>query len=78
MTIKKCSPTKDIFHKVYRELTENEKDLIIQIKEEAEQLYSSMNYHYTNFGHGETEIAVAMATLETAVMWATKAITSKN
>lgn len=78
MTIKKCSPTTDIFHKKCRELTEDEKSLILQIKEEADQLYSSMNYHYVNFTHGETEMKVALTSLATAVMWATKAITSKN
>lgn len=78
MTIKKCSSTTDVFHKVCRELTEDEKSLILQIKEEAEQLFSSMNYHHVNFKHGEIEMKIALTHLATAVMWATKAITSKN
>lgn len=79
-------PALDVFHPVYRELSDEEKDLMAQVKSKASELYElfvkvqfpdgdmtpSSAPKSTNNGR---EVSLAKTKLEEAVMWAVKGIT---
>ena len=58
----------DTFRKTYKELPEDHSDLILAIKDMAEILELNMR-RVSN-----REMSVALTNLETAIMWATKAV----
>ena len=58
----------DTFRKVYKTLKQENTDLIISIKEKAEELEWLFNKV------ANREMSVAKTNLETSIMWATKAI----
>ena len=67
------------FRKVYRQLSCEELEHIEQIKDMAERLEQLIKHNpfkdYVHTSEQARQIAVAMANLEQAVMWATKAYT---
>jgi len=69
----------DTFRKVYKPLTEEQKAQMDAIKTKAEELLSLLDENTplpgTNGVKGRC-MAVAKTELETAIMWATKGITS--
>lgn len=62
----------DIFRKEYRELSEDAKNCMALIKDDAERLYDSISLA---LDADPRMIALAKTNLEQAVMWAIKAIT---
>ncbi len=58
----------DTFRKEYKPLSQYNKDLIIMIKEKAEELEILMREVISR------EMSVALTNLETSIMWSTKAI----
>jgi hypothetical protein len=63
----------DVFHAQYRELSDNEKSLMEEIKLKAGDLYNLFeNVATTDNGR---EIALAKTKLEESVMWAVKGLT---
>ena len=72
--IKKYATTEDIFRRGYG--GSNEIDIVAQIKEEAEGLWSTLNWHTVNYKSGQREIALAKTKLEEAIMWAVKGMTA--
>lgn len=66
----------DTFRKEYTPLTETQTESVKIIKERAEELEEVFNRVNTpNIGR---EIALAKTNLEQAVMWAVKAVTTKQ
>jgi hypothetical protein len=76
MSIFKHAASEDVFRKNTQEISEEQKALVLQIKEEAEALYSSINFMLFNYGYEEASLALRK--LEEAVMWATKAVTKRE
>lgn len=67
----------DVFRGNYRELTEEEKALVMQIKESAQSLYELIAGNpdeATNATKGRA-LSLAKTKLEESVMWAVKGIT---
>lgn len=62
----------DVFRKDYKELSEDKKNCIKLIKEDAERLYDSISLALES---DPRMISLAKTNLEQAVMWAIKAIT---
>jgi hypothetical protein len=63
-----------IFRQSYRALTEDEKSLMSQIKETAQELYEL--FPKTDDGRAkDRETSLAVTKLEESVMWAVKSIT---
>ncbi len=58
----------DTFRKVYRELNPHNSQLIITIKEKAEELERLLSLEKTR------EFSIALTKLEELTMWATKAV----
>ena len=63
------------FRKVYRELTDIEREQVEKIKDAAQVLESLINGAGTRALPTQREAALALTNLEQAVMWATKAWT---
>lgn len=61
----------DIFRKEYKPLTEEKKELVMFIKQEAERLYQMIE----NADGDPRMKALAKTNLEQSIMWAVKAIT---
>lgn len=59
---------KDTFRKSYKVLSQNNIDLVLQVKTLAEEIKDSMEHIKSR------EASLAMTNLEQAMMWATKAI----
>jgi hypothetical protein len=72
------APENHLFRKAYRELSQEEKDLMDAIKDTAYKQY--LLYNATLIGAGPSEktraMAIAKTKLEESVMWAVKAITA--
>ena len=62
----------DTFRKEYRPLKQENSALIVCIKQQAEQLEESFR------NVPSREMSLAMDNLETAIMWATKAVVLKD
>lgn len=60
----------DVFRKNYKPLTEEQKELLLEVKIKAQELYDLYGEHPTL-----RENALAKTHLETSVMWAIKGIT---
>lgn len=67
-------PTQDTFRKDYKPLTDEQKDQMKSIKNQAEILEAMINEDTTQ--NNGREMAVAKTNLEQAIMWAVKGITS--
>lgn len=68
----------DVFHKEYKPLTDDQKNLVAKIKDTAQELYNlydSMLEIETGNDSRARECARAKTDLETSVMWAVKGIT---
>lgn len=67
----------NVFRGTYRILTEEEKNLMADIKERAEELYGVIDNYAGQQGAGQMQryYALAKTNLEEAVMWAVKGIT---
>lgn len=64
----------NIFKTKYRELTKDEKELVVNIKEMADKLYTI--YPKDDGGRpANIEISIAITKLEESVMWVVKGIT---
>lgn len=68
----------DTFRKEYTPLTEQQKEQMLAVKEEAEQLLSLFNAIVPAEERSERSrcMAVARTQLETTIMWAVKAVTT--
>lgn len=66
-----------IFRGTYRELSEEEKNVIADIKDRAEELYGVIDNYAGQQSAGlmQRYYALAKTNLEEAVMWAVKGIT---
>ena len=69
----------DLFRKEYTPLTENQKDQMADLKNEAQVLLDRMNAVVPSDERSERSrsMAIARTHLETAVMYAVKAVTTK-
>lgn len=69
----------DIFRKVYTPITQINSEKILAIKDRAEELYNLMNQVETAYPseHGRL-FAIAKTNLETAIMYAVKALSSEE
>ncbi len=63
----------DVFRKEYKQLSDEQKSLINNIKAQAQSLHAS--FEDCMFEHDKRMMALAKTNLEQAVMWAIKAIT---
>lgn len=63
----------DIFRKEYKPLSDDQKNLISNIKDNANLLY--ITFDSPSFDHDKRMMALAKTNLEQAIMWAIKAIT---
>lgn len=70
----------DTFRKVYTPLTEEQKAMMDQIKSDAEEMLKKWNMFIAPEERSERSrcMAIARTNLETTIMWAVKAITTKN
>lgn len=64
----------NVFRSVYRELSDEEKAAINEIKDRAQALWDALNAAIPVGADGR-QIALAKTNLEQSVMWATKALT---
>lgn len=66
-----------VFRGTYRELSEEEKNIVADIKDRAEELYGVIDNYAGQQGAGlmQRYYALAKTNLEEAVMWAVKGIT---
>ncbi len=66
-----------IFRSAYRELSEEEKNIVADIKDRAEELYGVINTYAAQRSGGSMQryFALAKTSLEESVMWAVKGIT---
>lgn len=64
----------NIFRPNYRELSEDEKNLINSIKDKAQELYDLFPKDENGRGSNR-EVSLAMTELENSIMWAVKGIT---
>lgn len=62
------------FRKVYRELTDEEKGTLDELKSEAEQIELIIEKQKAA-GKNPRHLALAMTKLEESIMWAVKAVT---
>jgi hypothetical protein len=72
--IKYMTPKVNVFRPVYRELNEQEKQILEDVKNKAQELYDILENVATPTNG--RYIALAKTTLEESVMWGVKGITS--
>jgi hypothetical protein len=72
----------DTFRKIYTPLTEEQKEQMNNIKDKAQDLLDLFNdaISPSEFGRGEKTrlMAIARTNLEQTIMWAVKAVTTKD
>jgi hypothetical protein len=71
--------TDDLFRKVYTPLTEEQKEAMLILKESGEEILAIMGAMVPKDERSERSrcMAIARTNLETAIMYAVKAVTTK-